>query len=122
MATLVIPPAPTQGELIHRVTFRPRTDLPAAFGRGTSADYGAEHTRWAKVTPVGLQAWRDGVQVGMGAADTVTHRIAIRYSAALAQIGTDWEVSHGGALYRVKRMSALAGRREWLIADVEQIQ
>ena len=105
---------PDPGELNKRIHLRQRIDQPADDG-GTDSVYENERDVWAKVRQVGATTYHESVQ----ADDTITHYMTIRYRRGIT---SDFEVVHGGYVYRVKRLRDLNSAGRYLLLECEELR
>jgi len=105
--------SPTSGELNQRVKFRRRTDMPVDTA-WLKPEFSREFKTWAKVRQVG-----DTVRIGTAQIDNaITHKITIRYREG---VDTDFEIIHGGMVYRVKGAEKLNGQKRFLQISCEEL-
>ncbi len=110
--------APDIGELDRLVKVRKWTDAAnAAFAINQTFDAGQD--AWARIDPAGTALFYGTQQIEPG----MTHRLATwRTSTINALLITrDHVVEHEGMRYRVRRVTDLAGRKEFCIMDLEQL-
>ena len=104
---------PDPGELNQRVQLRQRIDEAAA-DYGVEPVYLNEKTVWAKIRQVGATTYHESVQSD----DIITHYFTIRYRKAVT---SDFEVVHGGRVYRVKRLRDLNTAGRYLLLECEEL-
>ena len=104
---------PSPGELDRRITLRLRTDIPAP-DQGLDSLFTEEKKRWARIQPVGTAVYANGVQTDV----KITHRVTFYYLKGMSEAH---EVVHGGAVYRVRRVADMNGRRRFTLLEVEEL-
>ncbi|WP_276642897.1 phage head closure protein [Siccibacter turicensis] len=104
---------PDPGELNQRIQLRQRIDEAAA-DYGVEPVYLNEKTVWAKIRQVGATTYHESVQSD----DIITHYFTIRYRKGVT---SDFEVVHGGRVFRVNRVRDLNTAGRYLLLECEEL-
>lgn len=108
---------PSIGELDRRVRLRVRSDSTRADEPGLESEYAYTSKCWAKIQAVGNAIYSGSVQSGV----TVTHRVTLRFRKGITDAHEVVETFEGvDTIYRVRRVSALGGRR-FSVLEVEEL-
>lgn len=110
--------APEIGEFDRLVQIRKWTDAASA-GFGITQAFDAGEPAWARIEPAGTALFYGTQQIEPG----MTHRLATwRTSTINALLITrDHVVEHEGMRYRVRRVTDMAGRKDFCVMDLEQL-
>ena len=106
---------PGIGELDKLVKIRTWSDTPAGFG--LQQNFGDDQDVWARIDPAGSALFYGTQQITPG----VTDRLATwRTSTVNARSVTGQHVvEHDGMRYRVKRVTDINGRQDYVLMDLE---
>ncbi len=104
---------PTAGELRDRITIKDWQDAPNATA-GIDQGFTNPVDVWAKVEPVGSAIYHGTAQTD----NAISHRFYIRF---INGITVDKVIEYEGIRYRIKRMSDLQFRKQFLIIEAEEL-
>ncbi|MCP1289826.1 head-tail adaptor protein [Chromobacterium sp. S0633] len=102
------------GDLKSPVRLRLCRQLPGV-DMSTMPELVTEMPTRARIDAVGGSVYLGSVQVG----EAVTHYIYIR---ARKNLGAEWEVVHGSAVYRVRRVAPLNDQPAFMRLDCEELR
>lgn len=107
---------PATGELNRRITIKAWQDTPA-MGGGITQTFDAGQSVWAKREPVGNAIFFGTKQLE----ETVTDRFIIRRTSLLTErtITGEHVIEGEGQRFRVKRVSAMNGGRDFVVIETE---
>ena len=109
------------GDLRFQVTLATRVSTPDGLG-GFSETFQNPIQAWASITPIGLQTFLGGMEVGI----PITHRIIMRwqdgldeFDVVLCQISRP-DGTTRQTLYRIRRIAEWEGRQRFTVIEAEQ--
>lgn len=109
---------PDIGELDRLVKIRKWSDAPsAAFAIDQNFDVGQD--AWARIEPAGTALFYGTQQIEAG----TTHRLATWRTSTIDALTITGKhvVEHEGLRYRVRRVTDINGRKDFVLMDLEQL-
>ena len=110
---------PDIGELDSLVKIRRWTDTASTSGFGIAQSFDAGLDAWARIEPAGSALFYGTEQITPG----MTHRLATWRTSAVNALAITGQhvVEHQGMRYRVRRVTDINGRTDFVLIDLEQL-